>query len=203
MFETAVQTFAVLKISSTMCGKSFVAAFGRRQSCLVAMWTWTIYEANQIELLASSKNVQQAIHRDLISSIGVCPSGVFYLEGFLVFCRKVRYTFSGDKDTLGSQKGTKMKKLASIGFVAVVLFVVGCAHSTGFNVWQVEAGVNSRAHTWEEPHFTADLTSNPVSSELGLGFVTVGSHAGFTPQDNWVSLNCTVGPEKASGDDGQ
>jgi len=90
-----------------------------------------------------------------------------------------------------------MKRSVAILALFAILFVAtGCAHSTEFNVLGVSAGVNSRAHAWEEPHFTADLESNPVSSELGLGFITVGSNAGIVDNGQWVSVHCTVGPEE-------
>jgi len=84
-----------------------------------------------------------------------------------------------------------------LGVVALLFVATGCASSLGFSAGKVNAGAYSKAHTWEEPHFTHDLNSNPVKSELGLGFVTVGSHAGLSdhPEGQWVSLGATVGPK--------
>lgn len=88
-----------------------------------------------------------------------------------------------------------MKTTVVVGLVALgLLVVVGCAHSTGMQILKVNTGVTSSVHPWEEPHFTADLTSNPASSELGLGFVTVGSHLGCADQDKWIDASFVVGP---------
>ena len=90
-----------------------------------------------------------------------------------------------------------MKKLTGILALLVIVVSTGCATSGGFSAGMISAGAYTRAHAWEEPHFTADLESNPVESELGMGFVTVGSHAGLGdhPDGTWVSFNATVGPE--------
>lgn len=88
-----------------------------------------------------------------------------------------------------------MRKLMGLLALVAVVVAAGCAHSTGFSVGQVNAGYWTRAHGWETPHFTADLKSNPVKSELGTGFFTVGSEAGFGdhPDGDWVSLDISVG----------
>ncbi|MHA2279460.1 MAG: hypothetical protein ACXAC5_01020 [Promethearchaeota archaeon] len=100
-----------------------------------------------------------------------------------------------EKHSVDDERTERMKKVTiAVGLVALALFVVGCAHSTGFNVWKANAGITSRAHAWEEPHFTHDLTNNPVKSEIGLGFVTVGSHAGWSDQE--VAMNLSARPEK-------
>lgn len=91
-----------------------------------------------------------------------------------------------------------MRKLTGIfALLAMVVMASGCATSVGSSVGMANTGVSSRAHTWEEPHFTADLESNPVKSELGMGFVTVGSHAGLTAhsEGKWASLNASIGPD--------
>ena len=90
-----------------------------------------------------------------------------------------------------------MKKVGLLAVVALVAVTTGCAHRAGFSAWQVSASYNTRAHAWEEPHFTADLESNPVKSELGLGFVTVGSQAGCAehPEGKWLTLDASVGPK--------
>ncbi len=92
-----------------------------------------------------------------------------------------------------------MRKLVgSLAVMAVMaVMATGCAHSAGFSVGQVSASYNTRAHAWEEPHFTADLESNPVKSELGMGFVTVGSQAGFAEhlEGDWLTFDASVGPQ--------
>lgn len=91
-----------------------------------------------------------------------------------------------------------MRKLVGLlALVAIVTVATGCAHTTGFSVGEVSASYNTRAHAWEEPHFTHDLESNPVKSELGLGYVTVGSEAGFAehPEGEWLTLDVSVGPK--------
>ncbi len=91
-----------------------------------------------------------------------------------------------------------MKNLTGIlALLAMAVVVTGCVSSTGFSAGKISAGVNSRAHVWETPHFTADLESNPVHSELGMGFVTVGSQAGFGdhPDGKWLSFHSSTGPE--------
>lgn len=88
-----------------------------------------------------------------------------------------------------------MKKLTGLlALLAVAL--TGCAHSAGFSAGKVNAGYHTRGHAWEELHFTSDLESNPVTSELGLGFVTVGSQAGYgeNADGRWVSFDAAVGP---------
>lgn len=90
-----------------------------------------------------------------------------------------------------------MKKLTGLlALLAMAVVATGCATSAGISAWKANADGYARAHAWEEPHFTADLESNPVKSELGMGFVTVGSQAGFGdhPDGKWVSLNASVGP---------
>lgn len=81
--------------------------------------------------------------------------------------------------------------------VLAVISLTGCAHSAGFSAGQVSAGYHTRAHAWEEPNFTADLKSNPVKSKLGMGFVTVGSQAGFAehPEGKWLTVDVSVGPK--------
>lgn len=91
-----------------------------------------------------------------------------------------------------------MKKILSIVTIACFLsLATGCASSTGFSTGKLSAGAHSRAHGWEKPGFTADLKSNPVKSELGLGFVTIGSQAGWGdhPQGKWVSFSTDLGPD--------
>jgi hypothetical protein len=92
------------------------------------------------------------------------------------------------------KKGNIMKKLGILALVAFALIATGCAHSLVFNAGQVSAGYYTKAHEWKTPAFTSDLESNPVKSELVLGMVTVGSHAGLGPQEKWVSLGVGVGP---------
>jgi hypothetical protein len=92
-----------------------------------------------------------------------------------------------------------MRKLVAVlGIVALLFVATGCAHSAAFSAGKANAGYYTRAHAWEEPHFTADLESNPVKSELGMGFVTVGSHAGWGdhPEGKWVSIGADLGPDK-------
>ncbi len=88
-----------------------------------------------------------------------------------------------------------MKKLTGLLALAAIV-ATGCAHSAGFSAGKINAGYYAKSHAWEEPHFTSDLESNPVKSELGMGFVTVRSHAGFNehPEGKWVSLDASVGP---------
>ncbi len=91
-----------------------------------------------------------------------------------------------------------MKKV--MGFlvlVGMVVVVSGCAYSHGVSAGKGSVGVHTRAHAWEEPHFTADLEANPATSELGMGFVTVGSHVGWGdhPEGKWVSVNIGLGPD--------
>ena len=94
------------------------------------------------------------------------------------------------------------KTMQALTMVALVIAITGCATNLGFSAGPANAGVHARVHGWETPNFKADLNSNPVSSELGLGFVTVGSHAGLGdhPTGQWVSLGVTVGP--TGGGDG-
>jgi len=91
-----------------------------------------------------------------------------------------------------------MKKM--IGLLASLVMVIvmtGCAHSAGSSVGAINTGYHTRAHAWEKPSLTGDLKSNPVTSELGMGFVTVGSQAGFGdhPTGKWVSLDISIGPD--------
>lgn len=90
-----------------------------------------------------------------------------------------------------------MRKLTGLLALITIVVSAGCAHSAGFSAGKVNAGYWAQAHIWEEPHFTADLESNPVKSELGMGFVTMGSEAGFDdhPEGKWLSLNVSVGPK--------
>ena len=91
-----------------------------------------------------------------------------------------------------------MKKVTGLlALLAMTIVATGCAASAGFSAGMANTGVWTRTHTWEEPHLTADLESNPVKSELGMGFVTVGSHAGLNdhPDGEWVSLDVSIGPK--------
>lgn len=91
-----------------------------------------------------------------------------------------------------------MRKLTGFFALLAVVAVAGCAHSASSNLGPAHSGYYTRAHGWEKPHFTADLKSNPVKSELGMGFVTVGSHVGWSDQEEWASLNCSIGPANAT-----
>ncbi len=98
----------------------------------------------------------------------------------------------------GKKKGKIMRKLMGLlGLMAIITVATGCAHTAGFSAGKINAGYHARVHAWEEPHFTADLESNPVKSELGMGFVTVGSQAGFAeqPDGKWLTLDASVGPK--------
>lgn len=91
-----------------------------------------------------------------------------------------------------------MKKMAGLlALLAVMIVATGCAHSGGFSASKINAGYHARVHAWEKPHLTADLNGNPVKSELGTGFVTVGSYAGFgdNPDGKWLSLDASIGPK--------
>ena len=91
-----------------------------------------------------------------------------------------------------------MKKLTGLlALLAMIVVASGCAHSLGFSAGKVNAGYYTRAHAWETPHFTSDLKSNPVSSELGMGLVTVGSQAGFSdhPDGKWASFGTSIEPK--------
>lgn len=92
-----------------------------------------------------------------------------------------------------------MRKITGIlALMVIMVMVTGCATSAGISAWKANAGGHARVHCWEEPHFTADLESNPVQSELGTGFVTVGSHAGWSDSEGkWVTFGLDVGPDKA------
>ncbi len=92
-----------------------------------------------------------------------------------------------------------MKKVIGLlALLAILVMATGCASSAGFSVGKANAGAFVRAHAWEKPHFTYDLENNPVKSELGTGFVTVGSHAGLNehPDGKWLSLDVSVNPKQ-------
>lgn len=93
-------------------------------------------------------------------------------------------------------KDVVMRKLTGLLALLAIVATIGCVQSTRVSAWNVNAGYDARAHAWEELHFTADLEGNPVKSELGLGFVTLRSHAGTgeNPSGKWVSLNASIGP---------
>ena len=94
------------------------------------------------------------------------------------------------------------RSIAVLALFAVLFVSTGCSHNSGFSVLGVSAGVNSHVHAWEAPHLTVDLKSNPISSELGMGFVTVGSNAGLMTGDDWLSFSCKVGPSEVIPDAG-
>ena len=92
-----------------------------------------------------------------------------------------------------------MKRL--IGFLVLtgmIVAVSGCAHGFGLSAGKASAGYYTEAHAWKAPSFTADLEANPATSELVVGFVTVGSYAGWGdhPEGKWVSIDCSLGPKK-------
>lgn len=91
-----------------------------------------------------------------------------------------------------------MKKMTGLlALLAMMIVATGCASTGGFSAGKINAGYHARVHAWEKPHLTADLSGNPVKSELGTGFVTVGSHAGLDdhPDGKWLSLDVSVGPK--------
>lgn len=89
-----------------------------------------------------------------------------------------------------------MRKTIAIVSLFVIMFAsVGCATSGSANVFGVKAGVHASAHAWENPSFKSDFTGNPISSEVVLGLVTVGSDAGLEVQDNWVDVSVKAGPK--------
>jgi len=92
-------------------------------------------------------------------------------------------------------KGYKMKRISSLlAIVALAVVTTGCAHSTRVGMGQAVVAYHVEAHEWETPSFTADLQSNPMTSELNTGLITLGSEIGTVDQPEWFSLNVVVEP---------
>lgn len=94
-----------------------------------------------------------------------------------------------------------MKRLIGLSLAVMLVLTTGCAFTAGSNAGPAHSGFYTKAHDWKTPGFTADLESNPVSSELTLGYISMGSHLGWSAQDKWVALTVDCGPE-APADDG-
>jgi len=88
------------------------------------------------------------------------------------------------------------RSIAFLVLVVIGVFSVGCASTGGASVGMANASFHSSAHGYDGFKFESSLDTNPATSELTLGFVTVGSSVGLNnhPSGKWFSSNFDVGP---------
>lgn len=81
-----------------------------------------------------------------------------------------------------------MKRFLALVVVLAAVVVSGCSSSTNASVWRFSAGVDTRAHSWETPHFE----SGDGAVDVGAGVISIKAHGELNdhdPNGKWISFD--------------